>query len=393
MKTQEVIDLYKQYIMSVYTQSPIALVKGKGAKVWDIEGKEYLDFFPGWAVSGLGHCHPRVVNAIKNQCKKIIHVSNNYYNNLQLKLARLISDSSFGGKVFFCNSGAEANEAAIKFARMYGHPKGRFEVISMENSFHGRTLATVAATGQAKIKKGFEPLPEGFKHVRFNDLAAAEEAITEKTVAVMVELIQGEGGINVASKEYLSGLKGLCRDRDILLIFDEVQTGMGRTGKLFGYQHYGLEPDIMTLAKSLGGGVPVGAMVVRKEIANTLPRGSHASTFGGSPLVCSAALAVFKAIDKERLLDNVNKMGEYLLSCLERLKAKHPVIKEIRGVGLMVGVELSKEGKPIVEECLKRRLLINCTQERILRLMPPLIVTKKQVDRAMGILDEVLSEK
>lgn len=392
MKTQEVIDLYKQYIMPVYTQSPVALVKGKGARVWDIEGREYLDFFPGWGVSGLGHCHPRVVNAIKNQCKKIIHVSNNYYNNLQVKLAKTISERSFGGKVFFCNSGAEANEAAIKFARMYGG-SGRFEVISMENSFHGRTLATLTATGQRRIQEGFEPLPEGFKHVPFNDLTAVEEAITDKTAAVMIELIQGEGGINVASREYIDGLSKLCRGRDILLIFDEVQTGMGRTGKLFCYQNYGVEPDIMTLAKSLGGGVPIGAMVVRKEIADTLPPGSHASTFGGSPLVSSAALAIFKAIDKEKLLKNVNVMREYLLSCLERLKGKYPIIKEIRGMGLMIGVELTKEGKPIVEECIRRRLLINCTQARVLRIMPPLIVTKRQIDQAMRILDGVLSEK
>lgn len=392
MKTQEVIDLYKQYIMPVYTQSPVALVKGKGARVWDIEGREYLDFFPGWGVSGLGHCHPRVVNAIKNQCKKIIHVSNNYYNNLQVKLAKTISERSFGGKVFFCNSGAEANEAAIKFARMYGG-SGRFEVISMENSFHGRTLATLTATGQRRIQEGFEPLPEGFKHVPFNDLTAVEEAITDKTAAVMIELIQGEGGINVASREYIDGLSKLCRGRDILLIFDEVQTGMGRTGKLFCYQNYGVEPDIMTLAKSLGGGVPIGAMVVRKEIADTLPPGSHASTFGGSPLVSSAALAIFKAIDKEKLLKNVNVMREYLLSCLKRLKEKFPIIKEIRGMGLMIGVELTKEGKPIVEECIRRRLLINCTQARVLRIMPPLIVTKRQIDQAMRILDGVLSEK
>ncbi len=392
MKTQEVIDLYKQYIMPVYTQSPVALVKGKGARVWDIEGREYLDFFPGWGVSGLGHCHPRVVNAIKNQCKKIIHVSNNYYNNLQVKLAKTISEHSFGGKVFFCNSGAEANEAAIKFARMYGG-SGRFEVISMENSFHGRTLATLTATGQRRIQEGFEPLPEGFKHVPFNDLTAVEEAITDKTAAVMIELIQGEGGINVASREYIDGLSKLCRGRDILLIFDEVQTGMGRTGKLFCYQNYGVEPDIMTLAKSLGGGVPIGAMVVRKEIADTLPPGSHASTFGGSPLVCAASLAIFKAIDKEKLLKNVNVMREYLLSCLKRLKEKFPIIKEIRGMGLMIGVELTKEGKPIVEECIRRRLLINCTQARVLRIMPPLIVTKRQIDQAMRILDGVLSEK
>lgn len=392
MRTSEVMELYKQYIVPVYTKSPITMVRGRGSRVWDIEGKEYLDFFPGWGVSGLGHCHPKVVNAIKNQSKKIIHVSNNYYNNLQVKLAKVISDRSFGGKVFFCNSGAEANEAAIKFARMFGRPN-RFEIITMKNSFHGRTLATIAATGQSKVQVGFEPLPEGFKIVAFNDLAAIEEAITDRTVAVMIELIQGEGGINVANKDYINGLKELCKTRDLLLIFDEVQTGMGRTGELFCYQHYGIEPDVMTLAKSLGNGVPIGAMVVRSGIADTLRPGSHASTFGGSPLVCSAALAVFKAIDKERLLKNVNEMGGYLLSRLNMLKEKYPVISEIRGMGFMLGIELKEETKPIVERCLARKLLINSTQEKVLRLMPPLTVSKKEIDRAIWILDKVLGEQ
>ena len=390
MKTKEVIDLYDKYVIPTYKQSPVVLVKGKGIKVWDIEGREYLDFFPGWAVSGLGHCHSRVVNAIKAQSKKMIHIPNNYYNNLQARLARVISERSFGGKVFFCNSGAEANEAAIKFARMYGGEK-RFEIITMEKSFHGRTLAMVAATGQDKIKKGFSPLPAGFRHIRFNDFQAVKDAIGPQTVAIMLEPIQGEGGINVASKDYLTMLRGLCDRQDILLIFDEVQTGMGRTGKMFCYQHYGIIPDLMTLAKTLGGGVPIGALVAGRKIADTLKPGSHASTFGGNPLVCSASLAAFKAIEKEGLLDNARDMGRYLFEQLNELKRRHSIIKEVRGMGLMVGLELSRECTALAEECLKRRLLINCTQGNILRLMPPITVTKKNIDKAIRILDKVLT--
>ena len=389
MKTKEVIELYDKYVMPTYKQSPVVLVKGKGIKVWDIEGREYLDFFPGWAVSGLGHCHSRVVNAIKAQSKKIIHIPNNYYNNLQARLARVISERSFGGKVFFCNSGAEANEAAIKFARIYGGEK-RFEIITMEKSFHGRTLAMVAASGQDKIKKGFSPLPAGFRHIRFNDFQVVKDAIGPQTVAIMLEPIQGEGGINVASKDYLTMLRRLCDQKNILLIFDEIQTGMGRTGRMFCYQHYGVIPDLMTLAKTLGGGVPIGALVAGRKIADTLKPGSHASTFGGNPLVCSASLAAFKAIEKERLLDNVRDMGRYLFEQLNELKKRHSIIKEVRGMGLMIGLELNREGTALAEECLKRRLLINCTQGNILRLMPPITVTKKNIDKAMRILDEVL---
>ncbi len=390
MKTKEVIDLYDKYVMPTYKQTPVVLVKGKGIKVWDIEGREYLDFFPGWAVSGLGHCHPRVVNAIKDQCKKMIHIPNNYYNNLQARLAGVISESSFGGKVFFCNSGAEANEAAIKLARIYGQGK-RFEIITMEKSFHGRTLATVAATGQDKIKKGFSPLPSGFRHVRFNDFQAVKDAIGPQTVAIMLEPIQGEGGINVASTDYLSKVRKLCDQKDILLIFDEIQTGMGRTGAMFGYQHYGIIPDMMTLAKTLGGGVPIGAMVAARKIADTLKPGSHASTFGGNPLVCSASLAAFKAIEKEGLLDNARNMGKYMFDQLNELKKRHSMIKEVRGMGLMIGVELNREGARVVEKCLKRKLLINCTQGNVLRFMPPITVTKKNIDKAMKILNEVLT--
>lgn len=389
-KTEKIIEKYQKFVMPTYFQTRVALVEGKGVKVWDAEGKEYLDFFPGWAVSGLGHCHKRVVSAVKKQAEKIIHVSNNYYNELQADLAEKIVSHSFDGKLFFANSGAEANECAIKLARKYGSKNGRYEIITMEKSFHGRTIATITATGQDKVKKGFEPLLEGFRIVPFNDIEAVRNAITLKTVAIMIEPIQGEGGINVADKAYLKKLKELCAEKDILLIFDEIQTGMGRTGEMFCYKNFGVEPDIMTLAKSLGGGVPVGAAIAAKRIADTLTPGSHASTFGGSPLVCAAAIAVFEAIEEENLLDNAKKMGDYIKSKLEELKKKTSLITEIKGIGLMIGVELSVNGTKIFEECLRNGLLINCTQGNILRIMPPLIVKKSDVDKAIGILGKAL---
>ena len=391
MKTEEVIKLYNQYVMPTYSQSPICLVRGKGIKVWDAEGKEYLDFFPGWAVSGLGHCHPMVISNIREQLSRIIHIPNNYYSPKQAELAGVLSKASLGGKVFFCNSGAEANEAAIKFARAYGYP-AKYGIISMKDSFHGRTLAALRMTGQLKYQRGFGPLPKGFTHVPFNDIEAVKKAITPKTAGIIIELIQGEGGINVADKGYVKELRNLCNKKKLLLIFDEVQTGMGRTGKLFCYQHYGVEPDIMTLAKSLGGGVPIGALVARKGIADTLKPGMHASTFGGSPLVCSASLAVFRAIREEKLLSNAVRLGQYLTKRLGELKSKHKVINRLKGMGLMLGVELKRKGLPIVEQCRERGLLINCTRERTLRLMPPLIVTKSDIDKAMKILDEALQD-
>jgi len=391
MNTKEVIAQYDKYVMSTYTRIPAVIVKGKGLKVRDLDGNEYLDFFPGWAVSGLGHCHPKVVNAIRNYLKKIIHVSNNYYNILQGKLAQKIIENSFEGKVFFCNSGAEANEGAIKLARAYGNARGsRYEIITMENSFHGRTLATITATAQPKYQKGFEPLPLGFKYVDFNVLKAVEGAITDKTIAIMLEPIQGEGGINVAGEGYIKALRDICDKKDMILIFDEVQTGMGRTGRMFCFEHYGITPDIMTLAKSLGGGLPIGAMVAAKKFADVLKPGMHASTFGGSPVVCSAALAVFEAIQKEGLLSNTVKMGEYLAGKLDELKKKYPIIKEIRGKGLMIGVELTIPGKEIAEKCFKEGLMINCTHDKVLRIMPGMIVTKKQIDKAVGILDKIM---
>jgi len=392
MNTQEIIALYDRFVMNTYTRVPIVVVKGKGLKVWDLSGKLYLDFFPGWAVSGLGHCHPKVVSSVRECLKKIIHVPNNYYNIMQAKLAKKIIENSFDGKVFFCNSGAEANEAAIKLTRAYGNQRGRNEIITFENAFHGRTLATITATGQEKYQRGFEPLVEGFRKVQFNDIDAFKNAITPKTAGVMLEPIQGEGGINVATKDFILSVRKACDENDLVLIFDEVQTGMGRTGKMFCFEHYGIKPDVMTLAKTLGGGLPIGAMVASKKFADVLRPGMHASTFGGSPVACSAALAVFEAIKREGLLLNAERMGSYLFARLEELKKKYPIIKEIRGKGLMIGVELTIEGKDIVRDAVKEGLLINCTHDRVLRLMPGLIVTKKEIDRAIYILDKVMKK-
>lgn len=391
MKIQEIFNVYNECIMPTYTKVPLVFAKGKGSYLWDISGRRYLDFFPGWGVGNLGHCHPKVMQAVRDQISKLIFIPNNYYHIPQAKLAKEIVFWSYPAKVFFCNSGAEANEAAIKFSRKFG--KGRYEIITFENSFHGRTLAAIAATGQKKYQEGFAPLPEGFKAVKFNDIEEVKKALTEKTVAIMLELIQGEGGINVANEDFVLELRKICNDKNLLLIVDEVQTGIGRTSKLFCYQHYGITPDIMTLAKALGGGLPIGVMVVKKEIADTLGRGSHASTFGGGPVICKAALAVLAAIQKEKLLANAKKAGEYLFFKLNELKNKYPVIKEVRGIGLMAGVELNTEGKTIVEKCMEKGVLINCTHDKVLRLMPALNITKKEIDKAIGILDGVLKEK
>ncbi|MBI1977900.1 MAG: aspartate aminotransferase family protein [Candidatus Omnitrophica bacterium] len=394
MKTSDIRALYEEFVLPTYARSGVCLVKGKGSKVWDLEGKEYLDFFPGWAVSGLGHCHPDIVNAIKNQARKLLHVANNYYGVKQALLAKKIIEKSFPGRVFFCNSGAEAMESAIKFARKFGSKTGRYEMITMERSFHGRTLATLTATGQEKFHKGFEPLPEGFKHVPFNDFDALKQAVGPKTIAIALEPIQGEGGIQVASPDYLKKVKALCHEKNLLLVFDEVQTGMGRTGKWFAFEHYGIEPDLMALAKSLGSGVPIGALVVNRKIQEeVLTPGTHASTYGGNPLVAAAALAVFKAIEKGKLLGNAEAMGSYLKSRLEELKGKYPnLIKEVRGIGLMLGVELNRPGAEIVNRLRERGLLINCTQENVLRIMPAMTVTKRMIDQAVRLMDQVFSE-
>ena len=390
MKTSDVQKLYDEYVMPTYARLPVCLVKGKGSRVWDLEGKEYLDFFPGWAVSGLGHCHPIVVNAIKEQARKMLHVANNFLNVKQAELAKTISEASFPARIFFCNSGAEANEGAIKFAKKYGSETGRFEIITMKNSFHGRTLAAMTATGQEKFHQGFQPLMEKFRYADFNDLESVKQLVTDTTIAIMLEPIQGEGGVSVASRGFLESLRKLCDEKDMLLILDEVQTGMGRTGKMFAYQHYNLEPDIMTLAKTLGGGVPIGAFVVNRKIKKeVLTAGMHGSTFGGNPLVCAAGLAVFKAIKKEKLLTNTIRMGELLDREFEKLKAKYPVIESTRGVGLMKGLKLKEPSAPYATEAREQGFLINATQGDVLRIMPPMTVTAKEIKLGLKILGNV----
>ncbi|MBN1913308.1 MAG: aspartate aminotransferase family protein [Candidatus Omnitrophica bacterium] len=388
MKLNEVFDSYKKNIVPSYSKVPLVFTKGKGSYLWDIRGKKYLDFFPGWGVGNLGHCHPKVMQAVREQVSKLIFIPNNYYHIPQAKLAREVIRCSFPAKVFFCNSGAEANEAAIKFSRKFGC--GRYEIVTFENSFHGRTLAALAATGQKKYQEGFAPLPEGFKCVRFNDIEAVKSALVPKTVAIMLELVQGEGGINVAQKDFVRGLRKICDEKKLLLIIDEVQTGIGRTGKFFCYEHYGIIPDIITLAKASGGGLPIGMMVVRREISDILGPGMHASTFGGSPLVTNTALAVFKAIDKDKLLQNASAMSDYLFSRLNRLKDECLLVKEVRGIGLMIGVELNIEGASVVEQCAQKGVLLNCTHGNVLRIMPALGVSKKEIDKAMGVLESVL---
>jgi len=395
LSTKELIDKTEQHIFHTYNRLPIVFTKGKGMKLWDIEGNEYLDFVSGIAVLNVGHLNPHIVEAIHQQCKKLMHVSNLYYSEPQIKLAELLVTHSFADKVFFCNSGAEANEAAIKLARKVYKDKGetnRYEIITMENSFHGRTMAALAATGQKKFQQGFEPLVKGFIQVPFNNAHAVEEAINDSTCAIMVEPIQGEGGVNCPSNNYLKNLRNICDKHGLLLIFDEVQVGMGRTGKLFAYQHYGVEPDIMTLAKALAGGIPMGAMLAREEYALSFSPGTHASTFGGNPLSSAAGIATIETLIHENILDNCQKMGEYFYSKLLSLKEKHPSIKQVKGKGLILGIEMAFEAKEIVKECVKKGILINCTMGNILRFLPPLIITEKEIDILIQVLDRLLEQ-
>lgn len=392
MDKEEIIKKYSDYVIPSYRRKNVVFVKGEGSYLWDIDGKKYIDFFPGWAVSGLGHCHKEVVKRIKEQVEILIHLSNNYYHPWQAILSEKLIKISFDGKVFFCNSGAEANEAAIKLCRLYGRNKGKYKIISMENSFHGRTLATVTMTGQRKYNEIFEPLPEGFIYAKFNDFSDLLSKIDEKVVGVILELVQGEGGINVIDREYLKKVKDLCKERDILLIFDEVQTGFGRTGEFFAYKVFGIEPDIMTLAKTLGGGFPVGAMIARREIADLMSPGTHASTFGGSPLACVACLAVIETIEKENLIENVKIMGKYLMEKLYQLKEEFNLIKKIKGIGLMLGFEIEEKGEELVDRCLENGLLINCTQKNVIRIMPAINVRKEEIDEGIEILRKSLKE-
>lgn len=394
MPTEELKDAAAKYLMQTYARQPVSIVRGRGAKVWDLEGREYLDFVGGIAVNVLGHGHPDLVHAIQRQAAQLIHTSNLYYTEPQVKLAQVLVDHSFADRVFFCNSGAEANEAAIKLARRYGHEKygaERFEIITMKNSFHGRTLATITATGQEKVQKGFEPLVPGFAYAPFNDFGAIAGMVSRKTAAIMLEPVQGEGGVHVADREYLKHLRELCTQQDILLIFDEVQTGMGRTGTLFAYEQLGIEPDIMTLAKGLGGGVPIGACLAKESVAAVFTPGTHASTFGGNPLACAAALTVCRVLLEGRVLEQARRMGEYLAKGLADCKDRHRVVRDVRGLGLLQGMEVDIDAKAVVGDCLARGVLVNATNDRVLRFVPPLVITQREIDKLTETLTAIFN--
>ena len=391
MTTQETIQLFNEYVIANYGRLPRVMVKGEGSYLWDADGNRILDMFPGWAVSGIGHCHPKVVEAVRKQVGELIHIDNTFYSEPQGVLARLLSERAFGGKCFFCNSGAEANEGALKLARLHT-AQGKYKFITCEGSFHGRTFATVTATAQPKYHEGFLPLLPGFSYIPFNDVAALEAAFTDEVAAVMVEPIQGEGGINVATPEFLQAIRRLCDEKGALMILDEVQTGVGRTGKWFGYQHYDVEPDIITMAKALGGGVAIGGLMAREEVAASLVPGKHASTFGGNCLASAAAVATIEAIEEGGLLANAVDMGRYAQEKLRSLQDKHSIIDHVRGTGLMIGIQLTRPGAGIVAKCLEKGLRINCTHETVIRFMPAMIVTAEQIDEAVAIFDSVLSE-
>ena len=390
LTSAQAVELFKQYVIGNYIRFPVCLVRGEGSVVWDAEGNRYLDFFPGWGCDLLGHCPPRIVEAVRDQVGELIHVPNTWYTSPQGLLAKALSErSGFDGKCFFCNSGTEAIEAAIKLARLNGKP-GRYKIISMLNSFHGRTMGAVTATGQPKYHQGIEPLLAGFSYASFGDLDGAARLVSDETCAILVEPIQGEGGINLPGPGYLEGLRELCDQHKLLLIFDEVQAGMGRTGRWFAYQHWNVLPDIMTLSKALAGGIACGAIVARAEVAEKLRPGIHAATFGGNPIACRAALAAIQTIEEDRLLDRAQHIGAFCQERIERLQARCPLLREVRIKGAMIGLELSVDGMPMVERCLERRLLINCTHGNVLRLLPALTISDQELEEGCGILEEVL---
>ncbi len=392
MKTKELIEKEKKYLFQTYSRPAMVLDKGEGMKVWDLEGRQYYDFIGGIAVNALGYSHPRLVQAMKNQAEKLIHCSNLFYSEPQIILAQMLVELSYGDKVFFGNSGAEVNEGAIKLAVKYfkEQNKDKHKIIYMKNSFHGRTIATLAATGQYKYQKDYLPLLPKFKEAIFNDLESVKAAVDEEVAAVLVEPIQGEGGIKIATQEFIKGLRELCNKEGILLIFDEIQCGLGRSGKMFAYQHYGVEPDILTIAKSLGGGIPIGALIAKNNIASSFKPGDHGTTFGGNPVASAGAIAFLKVLKEEDLIEKCQKKGEYFKDKLKGLKEKYPEkIEEVRGLGLMVGMELKEEGQEIVKKCLEEGVLINCTDKKVLRFLPPLIVKEEEIDYLIKILDKV----
>jgi len=386
-------ELEGKYLMHTVERVPLTIVRGQGVRAWDEEGREYLDFVGGWAVNCLGHCPPAVTKAISEQAQLLIQASNQFYTIPQIRLAELLVKNSCLHRVFFGNSGAEANEGAIKLARRYGqlHLGGAYEVITTLGSFHGRTLAMVAATGQPKFQEPYPPLPTGFVNVEYNNIDAIKSATSDKTCAVMVEPVQGEGGVNIPDEGYLSAIKAWCDQKGILFILDEVQTGVGRTGTLFAYEQYGVEPDIMTLAKGLASGMPIGAILAKERVAVFVP-GEHGSTMGGNPLACAAGYATVKFVIDNDIPGKVKAVGQYLVAGLEKLKQKFPFITDVRGRGLLVAVEFGSDiAQPVLMACLERGLLVNCVKPNAVRFMPPLIIGNKEVDEALGILDKALA--
>lgn len=390
----DIIKKADSVIFQTYARFPIALEKGRGCRVWDTEGKEYIDFVAGVAVVNLGHCHPGVTKAIMEQAEKLFHVSNLFYTIPQTELAEWLVKRSFADRVFFCNSGAEANEAAIKLARKYFYDKGetdRYTILTMTQSFHGRTMGAMAATGQDKIKHGFSPMLPGFEFVPYNDIKALEEKMSNSVCAVMLEPVQGEGGIIVPEKGFLKSVRELCDRYGALLIYDEIQTGLGRTGKLFCHEYENVAPDIMTLAKALGNGLPIGAMLSTEKAGSAFKAGAHASTFGGTPLITAAALEALRTIEKENILDKCNAASTYFREKLEGLKARHSVVEDVRGIGLLLGMKLKVEGAPIVNKCIEKGFLINCVQGNTLRFIPPLVISNEEIDLLVECLDEILA--
>lgn len=396
MNENSTIATANRVLANTYKRFPIVFESGHGAVLTDVAGRKYVDFVAGIAVCNLGHANEKVAAALATQAQKLFHVSNLFYTTPQVELASWLVDHSFADRVFFCNSGAEANEAAIKLARKNFFDKGNFDrwrIVAMEQSFHGRTYATLSATGQKKVREGFEPILEGFDFVPFNDIDALRARVSEKTCAVLLELVQGEGGVLCATREYIEAARRLCDETGTILIFDEIQTGIGRTGKLFCYEHYGITPDIMTLAKALGNGLPIGAMLANEKICLAFTPGSHASTFGGTPVITAAALEVLRQMERDHILEKSCKTGEYFKSRLAWLKDNHDIIEEVRGIGLMLGMRLKIPGTPIVEKCMEKGYLINCTQENILRFIPPLVITRDQVDGLIDCLDDIFAEQ
>lgn len=387
---QQIKETFDHYVIPNYSRNNVAYVRAEGSYIWDSEGNRHVDLMPGWGTTTVGHCHPRIVSSIQRQAARLIHVDNTFYNIPQGLLAERISERSFGGQCFFCNSGTEAVEGAMKLARLWGEEKGRYKIITMRDSFHGRTFGSITATGQDKYHKGYLPLLPGFIHVPFNDFDALSDAVDEETCAILMEPVQGEGGINIADTDYLENVRDLCDSENILLIFDEVQTGIGRTGKWFGYQNFNLEPDIITLAKALGGGFPIGAFAAKPQIADHLVPGTHASTFGGNPLGCAAAIAVFDLIEEENLLEQGLKTSAYVLGRLEQIARECPIVEEVRGIGMMIGVELNRPGKAIFEYCLDRFVRINCTHDTVLRMLPALNIGRAELDEGLQVLEEAI---